>query len=392
MSYLLLRQRMERKAVIFGFVTVACGHYCKSIEGMFNLKDIAETITVGNGNSMTATKVGSLRRRVVQLNGSNLDITINEVKYVPNLCANLFSINKAIKNGFNRSNNGISICLTKGSASITFDRIINSLCGSISGIKMVSHQSSVAYVAKGKLQLIKSIDINKFHEMIGHCGFDRLKRTATIHGLRLKGELKVCEDCAVAKARQKNFNQDWKEGSQAPGERVYLDISSIKGKKWFSLLDLNCLSIFLRAKSDLNAKVTTSLTDLKIAGVNDNFIRCDDSGENKALFEECRSKGYRIKLEFSGPQTPQQNGKVERKFQTFFVRIRAMLNSAGLKDQLRLGVWAECALTVTIVSNITSIKNQEICPYQLLYGCKPRLPTSVRSFGEIGIVTRFKAN
>jgi hypothetical protein len=73
--------------------------------------------------------------------------------------------------------------------------------------------------------------------------------------------------------------------------------------------------------------------------------------------------------------------------QTFFGRIRAMLNSAGLKDQLRSGVWAECTLTVTFLSNITSFKNQEICPYQLLYGCKPRLPASLRSFGEIGIVT-----
>jgi hypothetical protein len=105
------------------------------------------------------------------------------------------------------------------------------------------------------------------------------------------------------------------------------------------------------------------------------------------LFEEFRSKGFGIKFEFSGPRTPQRNGKVERKFQTFFGRIRAMLNSAGLKDQLRLGVWAESALTVTFLSNITSIKNQEICPYQLLYGCKPRLPASLRSFGEIGIVT-----
>jgi hypothetical protein len=66
---------------------------------------------------------------------------------------------------------------------------------------MVSHQSSVAHVAKGKSELIKSIDVNKFHEMIGHCGFNCFKTTATIHGLRLKGELKVCEDCAVAKAR-----------------------------------------------------------------------------------------------------------------------------------------------------------------------------------------------
>jgi hypothetical protein len=146
---------------------------------MFSLKDFAETITVGNGNSMTATKVGSLRRCVVQLNGSTLNITINEVNYVPHLCANLFSINKAIKNGFNLRNNGTSIGLAKGSASITFDRIINTLSGSISGIKMVSHQSSVTYLAKGKSELIKSIDINKFHEIIGHCGFDCLKRTVT---------------------------------------------------------------------------------------------------------------------------------------------------------------------------------------------------------------------
>jgi gag-polypeptide of LTR copia-type/Zinc knuckle len=86
-----------------------CGHYCKSTKGMFNISDIDEKITVGNGNSMTATKVGSLKCCVVQLDGSVLDIKINKVKYVPKLCANLFSINKAIKNGFSLSNKGTSI-------------------------------------------------------------------------------------------------------------------------------------------------------------------------------------------------------------------------------------------------------------------------------------------
>jgi hypothetical protein len=82
---------------------------------------------------------------------------------------------------------------------------------------------------------------------------------------------------------------------------------------------------------------------------------------------------------------------VERKFQTFFGRIRAMLNSVSVKDQLRSGVWAECAMTVTFLSNVTSIKNKEVCPYELSFGCKPKLPTSLRSFGEIGVVTT-KAN
>jgi hypothetical protein len=47
-------------------------------------------------------------------------------------------------------------------------------------------------------------DVFEEHEMIGHCGTDRLKKIATVHSLKLKGELKVCEDCSVAKARQKN--------------------------------------------------------------------------------------------------------------------------------------------------------------------------------------------
>jgi hypothetical protein len=44
--------------------------------------------------------------------------------------------------------------------------------------------------------------------MIGYCGLDCLKKTAQVHGLKLKGDFKVCEDCAVAKARQKNLNKD----------------------------------------------------------------------------------------------------------------------------------------------------------------------------------------
>jgi hypothetical protein len=82
----------------------------------------------------------------------------------------------------------------------------------------------------------------------------------------------------------------------------------------------------------------TLLTDLKIVGINVRFIRCDDSGENKAFQKECKSKAFNIIFEFLGPRTPQRNGKVERKFQIFYGRIRATLNCAGLKDRMRHGV------------------------------------------------------
>jgi hypothetical protein len=54
----------------------ACGHDCKSDKGLFHVKDINEKITVGNGESMKAIKVGSLKCLVIQLNGSSVNVTV----------------------------------------------------------------------------------------------------------------------------------------------------------------------------------------------------------------------------------------------------------------------------------------------------------------------------
>ena len=44
-------------------------------------------------------------------------------------------------------------------------------------------------------------------------------------------------------------------------------------------------------------------------------------------------------------------------------------------------------MPVTFLCNITSIKSKEIFPYQLLFGCKPKLPSSLRSLSKIRVVT-----
>jgi hypothetical protein len=78
------------------------------------------------------------------------------------------------------------ISLKKGSVSVTFDRVIKTLNGSISGIKMTTYGPYVSYIAKDSLTAIIEIVHINFHEMIGHCSVDRLKKTANIHGLNLK--------------------------------------------------------------------------------------------------------------------------------------------------------------------------------------------------------------
>jgi hypothetical protein len=66
----------------------------------------------------------------------------------------------------------------------------------------------------------KGIDVNVFHEMMSHCGVDKLQKTADIHGLKLTGKLTICENYALAMAGQKNVKKEWKGSSKIPGERI----------------------------------------------------------------------------------------------------------------------------------------------------------------------------
>ena len=108
------------------------------------------------------------------------------------------------------------------------------------------------------------------------------------------------------------------------------------------------------------------------------------------MYDECQLKEYEVKFEFSGPRTPQQSGEAESKFQPFYGKIREILKNAGLEESMRSGVWDEWTRTITFLANITSIKTKENCSSQLLFGVKPKLPTHLKIFGEIGVVTIMK--
>jgi hypothetical protein len=159
----------------------ACGHYCISEKGLFKVENKNESITVDNGKSMMTTMVGRLQCCVIQVDGSDLDITLHEVKYVPELWVNLFSINKLLKNGHKLSNKGLSICLSKGSASVTFDRVIRTTNSSASGDKFSINESPVVCNTISGSISGKKIDIHEFHKILGHCRSEILEKTRGIH-------------------------------------------------------------------------------------------------------------------------------------------------------------------------------------------------------------------
>jgi hypothetical protein len=107
------------------------------------------------------------------------------------------------------------------------------------------------------------------------------------------------------------------------------------------------------------------------------FIWLDNAGENLGL----RGEGIETNLEFSSPETPEQNGQVERSFATLFGRVRAIFNCSGeLWDKL----WVECASTANKLSNIMYRKDG-LSPYQRFYGKEAKLSNNLKIFGVIGI-------
>jgi hypothetical protein len=65
------------------------------------------------------------------------------------------------------------------------------------------------------------------HKILVHCGETHLKATANSYGIKVFGKLEACESCAISKAKQKNTNNVLTGSSNVPGERHYVDISSI---------------------------------------------------------------------------------------------------------------------------------------------------------------------
>jgi hypothetical protein len=109
---------------------------------------------------------------------------------------------------------------------------------------------------------------------------------------------------------------------------------------------------------DLKKKIETK--DIMMALINElkqaydievKTIRCDNSGENNALQRICKHEGLGIKFEYTTPNTPQQNGRVERRFPTIYGRVRAMWRDISVSiNNKRL--WAETANTAIALDNM----------------------------------------
>ena len=137
--------------------------------------------------------------------------------------------------------------------------------------------------------------------------------------IQLVGTMKECHECALAKIKQQKIAKETTNKSTVPGERLCIEISSVRhpsyggAKFWLLIIDdatRMCWSTFLKQKSDTCERVIRFIKNLRAQNYPVKYIRCDNAGENQTLQQQCDREILNVRFEFTGPDTPQYNGKV----------------------------------------------------------------------------------
>ena len=143
------------------------------------------------------------------------------------------------------------IKLKKGKNEYIFDHKLQSGKGNLYGICIIDKISDAAFLS-----------MNEIHEMMGHPSEQITKATARQLNIKSSGKMMRCAHCDIGKMKQKNISKQQLERADEPGDRLFMDISSIKyasagGAKYWALFVDDCtdfvFGIYMKKKSCLSS-------------------------------------------------------------------------------------------------------------------------------------------
>jgi hypothetical protein len=187
--------------------TGASSHMTNSLDGMFDLQKCNTEIKLGNGKSMKALKQGKYRGIIKQDNGKSITLTLQEVKYVPELWTNLLSLTKVIQNGAEIRSKDKALMMVKGNHEIIFNHRYKAGDGFTLGIEMVPIRKQFGQACAATNEKRKTMNIEDFHRLLGHPGEEKTKETAKWMNIELKGKLDSCESCDLSKSKRKKISK-----------------------------------------------------------------------------------------------------------------------------------------------------------------------------------------
>ena len=383
--------------------TGATAHITMQDAGMINVQSVNIAVVVGDGAEVKCTKRGDI---TLLMGGKTL--ILKGVLYTAKFHQNIISIGVLIRDGYDLTVSGSTMTIKKGSNQLCLNRETNGVLYYFKGCRATyanmvlmnvetttENQNFLSGEDKATSTKRTKRDINEVHDICGHIGEAALRDTFKSLPIDLTGTMRPCDGCAKAKAKAKSVSKVSSLKALLPGERLFVDTSgpykrSIIGSTyWILVVDQfsgKSWSFFVKKKSFIGKIMDNLLAKLIGAKYVVKFLRCDNAGENlENLMSVCNKHG--IQMEYTAPNTPMQNGTVERKFVTIRDRSCAAMISAKFNDEYQGLLWAECASTLTHITNIVSNSRNIKCPDWIWYGKQPTIYKNLVQFGRIGYVT-----
>jgi gag-polypeptide of LTR copia-type/Zinc knuckle len=206
-----------------GYSGATCHMVCSN-EKLIDWRSVDERITVAGGASLPVTKIAKIHLKLKNSRGKDAEVTLEDVKLVPNLRVNLFSLTLGMRKGWKLESFNELLTVRKYGQMITFDHKIPIGKSFLSCAEVIQEDKAMIVCPR------KQYDFKTFHNLLGHYSIENTRKTAARLGIRLTGRISTCEDCLLSKMRRKNINKMSLGRSKVPGERFLIDISYIKRK------------------------------------------------------------------------------------------------------------------------------------------------------------------
>ncbi|WVZ97460.1 LOW QUALITY PROTEIN: hypothetical protein U9M48_042997 [Paspalum notatum var. saurae] len=336
-----------------------------------------EYITFGDNGQGKVMGVGSV--------SLSAKLSLREVAFVRNLGFNLVSVSQLLDEGF-------EVRFKKGACCVldAEETLVCSLLpfGQVFRVDLTS-VSGPAHC----LVASPSADIWKWHRRLGHLSFDPLVRLSSmglIRGLpKLRAEKDlVCHPYRHGKMVAASHIPVSQVMASYPGELLHMDtvgparVVSVSGK-WYVLVVVDDFSRFSWVFfMEFKDEVFGFVRDLVLRLRNESHkamraIRSDNGGEfRNSRFENfCRDQC--LEHQFSSPDTPPQNGVVERKNRTLVEMTQTMLDEHRTPRRF----WAEAVNTACYIANRIFLRAfLGKTSYELRFGRQPSVK-HLRAFG-----------
>lgn len=381
------------------FIDSGCSDHLVNEKSLFDdLKPLDTPIEIAiakNGESIVARYSGDVTV-ISDVNGKQIECTVKNVLYVPELRCNLFSVMRVDEIGMKVTYQAGRVEIRSGSNLVATGARV----GRLYRLNFYSKQCGANESLLSCGQVPKSIEL--WHRRFGHLhprSVEKLFRDGMVVGMKLDSRSKdkntiICEPCLVGKQTRKPFVVREGKRSSRVLELVHSDVCGpvspigLSGMKYFVTFTddwSHFVMVFLMASKDevfeyfkeYEALVTTKF-ERKI-----HRLRCDNGGEYKSKeFDRfCKEKG--IQVEWTVPHTPEQNGVSERLNRSLVERARSMLDDSKADKRF----WGQAIQTAAFLLNRspTSAVDSNATPYELWEGCKPNV-SKLRSFGSAAYV------